>query len=217
VELIFQRLAESSSEALHTFSHLLGDLRLNQVSLLSGLVYQKLKVLDLFEKVITDPGSSEEAVHAIYENNPWMLGRGLEVVQSDKPLANYLAANVKDIPELRRRPDLIVGRIPHSEGVILVELKAPGIKLKADHIGQVLTYKALIKRHRPNVGRIDCFLYGYEKSDTFAESNDVTIRTFGELIAELRDEYREYSEALEIGKRELSGPLQSLMETECSR
>ena len=46
----------------------------------------------------------------------------------------------------------------------------------------------------------------------FAASNDVTIKIFGELIAELRDEYREYSEALEIGKSELNGPLRSLIE-----
>jgi len=74
------------------------------------------------------------------------------------------------------------------------------------HIGQVLTYKALVKKHRPNAGVIHCFLFGYEKSGTFFESSDVQIRTFGELITQLRDEYHEYAEVLRERREEVAIP-----------
>lgn len=211
LDLIFRRLAESSTQSLQGFSGLLSDLRLNQVSLLSGLVYQKIKIIDLLEKTVTNTGSSEFAVHTILESNPWILGKRFEIVQSDKPLADYLQRNVKEDPGMRKRPDLIIKRVPHSDEVMIIELKAPGIKLKAEHIGQVLTYKALIKRHRPNVGTIHCFLLGYEKSDTFAESSDVQITTFGELISELRDEFREYSEVLQERRQDVTESVGVLM------
>ena len=179
LDLIFRRLAESSMHTLRSFSSLLNDLHLNEVSLLSGLVYQKLKVIDLLERLVIDTTSSELAIHSIFESNPWLLGKGFEIVQSDRPLADYLEHRIKDDSDMRKRPDLIVSRVPHSDDILIVELKAPGVKLKADHIGQVLTYKALIKRYRPNVSAIRCFLFGYEKSDTFFESSDVQIKTFG--------------------------------------
>jgi hypothetical protein len=212
LDLIFRRLVESSTHALQSFSNLLNDLHLNEVSLLSGLVYQKLKVIDLLEDLVIDIASSESAVHGVFKNNPWLLGKGFEIVQSDRPLADYLERKIKDDPDMLKRPDLIVKRVPHSNDVLIVELKAPGIKLKADHIGQVLTYNALIKKHRPNVGAIHCFLLGYEKSDTFSESRDVQIKTFGELITQLRDEYHEYAEVLREKREEVAIPAE--VETE---
>ncbi len=202
IDLIFQRLAESSTTTIESFSNLLSDLRLGQVSLLSSLVYQKLKILDLLEKVTADPKTKEVIVHRLLESNPWILGKGFEIIQSDKSLFDYLGINVSIDPFTRKRPDLIVKRVPHSEEIVIVELKAPGVKLSAEHIGQVLTYRALIERYKPNTKRIHCFIFGYEEASTLTSSNDVVIRTFSELVANLRDEYEEYLKVLEIGKDE---------------
>ena len=202
IDIILKRLAESSIRAISDFASLLKDLRLSQVSMLSSLVYQKLRIIDLLEEVTSNTSNNEDAVHKIFENNGWLLGKSFEIVQSDKSLATYLMKNIKENPETGKRPDLIVKRIPYIEEVVLVELKAPGVKLVANHIGQVLEYKAIIQRDRPNIKEIHCFLLGYEKSPTFVLSKDVDIKTFTELISELRDEYREYAKVLEIGKEE---------------
>lgn len=61
-------------------------------------------------------------------------------------------------------------------------------------------YKAIIEQNKPSAKEIHCFLYGYEKSPTFTKSKDVVIKTFSEIIAELREEYAEYSKVLETGK-----------------
>jgi hypothetical protein len=42
--------------------------------------------------------------------------------------------------------------------------------------------------------------FGYEKSPSFCLSKDVVMKTFSELIAELRAEYREYTRIIESGK-----------------
>jgi hypothetical protein len=199
IDLIFKKISETTSVDLDKFSTLLNDLRLNQVSMMTSLVYQKLKIIDLLEKIIINPANKEADVHRIFENHPWLLGRNFDIVSSDKPLSEYLNTNIKDDPETRKRPDIIAKVVPYTHDAVIIELKAPGIKLKAEHIGQALTYKALIQRHKPSTKDIHCFVYGYEKDMTFTLSNDATIKTFSELISELRDEYREYQKVLEIG------------------
>ena len=102
--------------------------------------------------------------------------------------------------ELKKRPDLILKSMPTTQDIVLIELKAPGVPLKAKHVGQVLEYKALIKRNKPNVGSIHCFVFGDSKHDTFSLSNDAEIKTFSELIAKLRTEYGKYLKIIETGK-----------------
>ncbi|OGZ44798.1 MAG: hypothetical protein A2756_05000 [Candidatus Ryanbacteria bacterium RIFCSPHIGHO2_01_FULL_48_27] len=200
MDLILKELSNTSADDIQKFGILLNDLRLNQVSMMTSLVYQKLKIIDLLETVITQVDKKEKDVHQIFEKHPWLLGRTFEIVTSDKPLSEYLQTNIKDDPETKKRPDIIAKVVPYINDVVLIELKAPGIKLKANHIGQVLTYKALIERHKPNVKNIHCFVFGYEKDTSFTLSRDATIKTFSELAAELRDEYREYQKILDMGK-----------------
>jgi hypothetical protein len=199
IDLILKKISETTAVDLEKFSALLNDLRLNQISMMTSLVYQKLKIIDLLEKIIVNPMNKEADVHRVFESNPWLLGRNFDIVSSDKPLSEYLNANLKDNPETRRRPDIIAKTVPYTQDIIIIELKAPGIKLKAEHIGQVLTYKALVQRYKPNTKNIHCFVYGYEKDTTFTLSNDATIKTFSELITKLRNEYKEYQKILEIG------------------
>lgn len=202
IDLILKRLGESKNQELVTFASLLKDLKLNQLAMLSNLVYQKLKIIDLLESLTSDVAVKEDKVHELFENHIWLAGKNYEIVQSDKSLSTYLEKNLPNDPETRKRPDLIIKRIPHSKDLILIELKASGVKLKADDIGQVLTYKATIEHNEPSTKFIHCFLYGYEKAPTFTLSKDVEIKTFSELIAGLRDEYAEYQRILEAGKEE---------------
>ncbi|PIP62279.1 hypothetical protein COW98_04915 [Candidatus Roizmanbacteria bacterium CG22_combo_CG10-13_8_21_14_all_35_9] len=200
IDLILKELARSSSADIEKFSNLLEDLRLNQVSMMASIIYQKLKVIDLLEKTCRNKEKLERDVHTIFEKHCWLVGKGYEIVQSDKPLSQYLDENLQNDPETRKRPDLIVKKIPYVDEVILIELKAPGVKLKAQHVGQVLTYKSLIEQNKPNIKEIHCFIFGYEKDKTFSLSRDVKIKTFSELISEIKEEYQEYQKVLEEGK-----------------
>ena len=74
IDKIFERLVESSTQTIQTFAALLSDLRLDQISLLSNLIYRKLRTLDLLERVIVEISSREAIVHEIFDQNPWLLG-----------------------------------------------------------------------------------------------------------------------------------------------
>lgn len=200
IDLILKELSAASGADLKHFSTLLEDLRLNQVSTMASLVYQKLKVIDVLERTCSNTTKRERDVHNIFDKNPWLVGKAYEIVQSDRPLSNYLADNLPEDPELRKRPDLILKTVPYSQDIVLIELKAPGIALKANHIGQVLTYRALIENNKPGVKGVHCFVFGYEKSPSFCTSKDVNMKTFSELIAELRAEYQEYSKIIDSGR-----------------
>jgi hypothetical protein len=203
VDLILKELSNATGRDINLFGNLLEDLRLNQVSMMASMVFQKLKVIDLLERVCTNNNKLERDVQDVFEKNPWLVGRNFEIVQSDKPLSIYLNTNLQVDPETRKRPDLILRTVPHSQDVVLIELKAPGVKLKAAHVGQVLAYKGLILRNKPNVANIHCFVFGYEKAPDFVQSKDVDLRTFSEFIAELKAEYREYAKIID-GAREVN-------------
>lgn len=201
LELILSELSKAPGRDINIFGKLLEDLRLSQVSTMASLVYQKLKVIDLLEATCVNKGSSERDVHDIFDKNPWLVGKAYEIVQSDRPLQQYVESKLKTDEESRKRPDLIMKAIPNTPDIVLIELKAPGIALKAKHIGQVLEYKALIKNNKPSVRNIHCFVFGYEKdSSSFMDSLDAHIKTFSELIAELRSEYREYARIIESSR-----------------
>jgi hypothetical protein len=200
IDLIFKEISKASGEDINRFSTLLEDLRLNQVSTIASLVNQKLKVIDLLESTCSNRRNLERDVHDIFDKNPWLVGNAYEIVQSDRPLATYLAENGPIDPELKKRPDLILKIVPASQDIVLVELKRPGVSLKPEHIAQVLRYKGLIQKNKPNVKVIHCFVFGYDKDQSFSHSKDVDMRTFSELIAELRAAYREYLKIIETGK-----------------
>lgn len=200
IDLILKELSTASGAALTRFSTLLEDLRLNQVLTMASLVYQKLKVIDLLEATCSNSKNRERDVHDIFDKNSWLVGKEFEIVQSDRPLSRFVADNVSTERDLKKRPDLILKSVPNSQNILLIELKAPGVPLKAEHVGQVLTYRALIERNKPNVKNVHCFVFGYEKSPSFCLSRDVVMNTFSELIAELRAEYREYTRIIESGR-----------------
>jgi hypothetical protein len=170
---------------------------------MASLVYQKLKVIDLLDRTCADEHNRERDVHDIFDKNPWLMGKGYDIVQSDQQLSRYVDSKVLNDPELRKRPDLILKTIPNTRDIVLVELKAPGIPLKAQHIGQVLEYKALIQRNKPNVQEIHCFVFGYEKSPSFVASKDATLKTFSELVQELRSEYQEFAKIIKGAQEDI--------------
>jgi hypothetical protein len=205
LETILEKLSRASEHEFVQFASLLRDLRLGQVATLASLIKQKLQIIGLFRTLTVDRQTSEETVHELIENNVWIADKRYEIVASDQSLARYLSENVSVDPELRKRPDLIVKRIPHENRIVVIELKSPGIALRARHVGQVLEYKALIQQYRPNVESIDCYLFGYEKHPGFTQSADVKIATYNELVTALEDEHREYLKVLEESGGETAG------------
>lgn len=204
IDLILKKLSRATSGEFEQFAALLNDLRIGQISSLVNMVRQKLRIIELFEKLATSMKTKEKEIHVIIDNNPWIADKKYEITSSDESLQKYLGENVGPDPELRKRPDLIVRRTPYQDELVLIELKKPSVKLVPKHIGQILEYKSIIENYRPNLKNIDCFIFGYERHPSHRlASKDVTIKTFSELIEGLKDEYREYLKVLEETREEI--------------
>lgn len=205
LDTILEKLSQASEHEFVQFAALLQDMRLGQVATLATLIRQNLAIINLFRALTSARATREGAIHEVIENNIWIANKRYEIVASDETLARYREENATLDPDLKKRPDLIVKRLPYEQHVVLIELKRPEIQLHARHIGQILEYRDLIRHYRPSVQSIDCYLFGYAKSKGFSGSRDVTLRTYSELVSELEDEYREYLRVLEDSDASAAG------------
>jgi hypothetical protein len=207
IEIVLRNLSKASPDEFVQFASILKDLRLGQVASLVNLVKQKLEIIDLFDRLTGALATREKEVHQLIENNPWIVDKKYEILMSDKQLAEFLSREVKEDPEMKKRPDLIVRKVPRRDELVLIELKRPEVKLTPLHVGQILQYKSLIRKFKSSAPVIECYLFGYQRHPShFIESSDVQVRTYSELVSSLRDEYREYLRVLEEDSRTVEIP-----------
>jgi len=207
IEIVLRNLSKASPDEFVQFASILKDLRLGQVATLVNLVKQKLETIQLFDRLTGTQTTREKEIHQLIESNPWIADKKYEILASDKQLGEFLGREVKEDPEMGKRPDLIVRKVPKRDELVLIELKRPEVKLTPRHIGQVLEYKSLIRKFKSSAITIDCYLFGYQRHPShFIESQDVCVRTYSELVSSLRDEYQEYLKVLEEDSRTVENP-----------
>jgi hypothetical protein len=111
---------------------------------MASLVYQKLKVIDLLDRTCANPKNRERDVHDIFDKNPWLMGKGYDIVQSDQQLSKYVDSQTRVDPDLQKRPDLIfeehseyprhcAGRIKGSWSLAQSAAHRPGSRIQSAH------------------------------------------------------------------------------------
>jgi hypothetical protein len=161
VDFLLKNLADAGQNELENFISVLNDLKIGQISTIAELVNKKCSMLSLLERLIAEKDTREVQIHTLLEENLWILDNNYDLLRSNKTLKDYLDVNISKDPDTGKRPDLIVKRSLQDENhIVVIELKRPSVKLKAEHLGQVLGYKGIIERHNPSA-RIDLFLIGY--------------------------------------------------------
>jgi len=202
IEFILKKLSESTEEELAEFTAILEQLRIGQVSTMAELIQKKISIIVLLEKLMKDVKTKEREIHLLLENNLWLLSNDYDLVRSDKSLADYLDKNIKIDPDLGKRPDLIIKNFLQDEKhIILVELKKPSVKLKAEHIGQILSYKGIIQNHNPQIHTIDLYLLGYDVDANMPKDlKDLEINVLENVVNKKRKEYDEFLKILEDSK-----------------
>ena len=198
LEFLFKKLSEAGEDELKDFISILNQLRIGQISTIAELVKKKISIIKLFEALTKQKDTKENEIHKLLESNLWLLDNNYDLLKSNKTLSDYLSANIKDDPALGKRPDLIVKMFlqdPHH--VVLVELKRPSVKLKADHIGQILGYKGIIENHNPSI-KIDLFLLGYDVDPNMPRGlKDLSVDLMENVINKKRNEFDEFLKILE--------------------
>ncbi len=124
------------------------------------------------------------------------------MLKSDKPLSDYLEKNIKDDPELNRRPDLIIKMfLQDPSHIVLVELKRPSVKINPNHIGQLMEYKGIIENHNPTIKIIDIFLLGYDVHPNMPKDlTDLRIELLENVVNRKRNEFDEFLKIVEENK-----------------
>lgn len=199
LEFLLKKLSEAGEDELKNFVSILNQLRIGQISTIAELVRKKISIIKLLETLIKQKNTKEIEIHKLLESNLWLLNNNYDLLKSNKSLSDYLSANIKDDPELGKRPDLIIKMFlqdPHH--VVLVELKRPSVKLKAEHIGQLLGYKGIIENHNPSIKIIDLFLLGYDvDSNMPRELKDLSVDLLENIINKKRNEFDEFLKIIE--------------------
>ena len=199
LEFLLKKLSEAGEDELKNFVSILNQLRIGQISTIAELVRKKISIIKLLETLIKQKNTKEIEIHKLLESNLWLLNNNYDLLKSNKSLSDYLSANIKDDLELGKRPDLIIKMFlqdPHH--VVLVELKRPSVKLKAEHIGQLLGYKGIIENHNPSIKIIDLFLLGYDvDSNMPRELKDLSVDLLENIINKKRNEFDEFLKIIE--------------------
>lgn len=199
LEFLLKKLSEAGEGELKEFVSILNQLRIGQISTIAELVKKKISIIKLLEALIKQKDTKENEIHKLLESNLWLLNNNYDLLKSNKTLSDYLSANIKEDPSLGKRPDLIVKiflQDPHH--VVLVELKRPSVKLKAEHIGQILGYKGIIENHNPSIKIIDIFLLGYDLDSNMPRGlRDLTVDVMENIINKKRNEFDEFLRILE--------------------
>lgn len=165
---------------------------------ISGIVHrahQRLKVLEHFEALISQPQTLElQGIHRALQNNLWILGDNYELLASNRTLrtvVNKLADQKYSGERAQLRPDLLIGDLPSSAHLpnrrVLVELKRPQYRLTRKDVSQALEYRDELLYSLPN-SVFEVFVIGGSVDPVLRASPDTecTHLTFIEVLDRAR-------------------------------
>lgn len=156
---------------------LLDETDLSGIISAAKLVADRLKFIEALRFILFDFEARRKLkersqLHKILEQNTWIFGEEYHLWASDRELTNVLRAHrdkldpelvidepVKIIDKDRGIVDLMLSRAQHRHRSddfehLVVELKAPKVKLKAEHLMQIEGY-ALAVEEDPRFHRVD--------------------------------------------------------------
>lgn len=169
VERILEEVLQLGPEQIEDFRQLLERTTLTAIIRASTSITNRLDFLAALRIMVFDPevkGKVRERsqLHRILENETWVFGEQFSLAASDQSLTTALRQHVAHLdrgelaPEgevlddegRRRIIDLLLARsVPHGRQEhehLVVELKAPDVKLTDKEIGQLINYARAVAR-----------------------------------------------------------------------
>lgn len=133
----------------------------SEITYASSLSQRRLQVLGRFADVINDDDALElQDIHKLIESNTWLLDDRYSLFASNQGLRNIIEKlqHKYEGRNGRKRPDLILKR--NRDDFVLVELKAPDVKVTMVEVEQALEYKSDIAEHHPEARQMDVYVVG---------------------------------------------------------
>ena len=132
-----QELAKEGKIELKELIKLFETTQIAQLASYGQIVFEKIKVIDVFEKAINDGEAKEKEFQTIFENAPWLIDPRWQVMTANQSFKSFVVAfynwykkkhdveiitSSKEIHE-NKRPDFIF--LHQENGIKLIEIKPP--------------------------------------------------------------------------------------------
>lgn len=240
--VVLKEVSGLKPDELDSLAGLLGETSLSAIIRSANAVASRNKFLLALNHMLFDPDDSPEFkerdhLHRILEGELWVFGEGYNMMKSEQGLTNILRTHLK----LSGLPDKDVlpvtkwsgksGRVDLHLAVkaqehdrvrhLIVELKAPGVRIGREQLDQVEDYmNAILKNPQfaMNAGHWDIVLLGTQIDDVARNRITQEHRASGQLWEQGEDNgphvrvfLRQWSEVIEENKRRLEF-LRSLLE-----
>jgi hypothetical protein len=203
---IIDELPKQGKRAIEDLADLLKQWTLRQITAISSEVKHRIETINIFEKAILDDKTYEirgdGSVHRILENAMWIIDERYWLLHSNQTLRTIVGDKIleKNKKLKSKRPDFVCGTIGNK--TILVELKRPAHELTSSDYEQLETYMMIIEEHSGKSQNFEGYLIGKKVSDDLQKrmrlrgSNLIKVKTFSDLIDDVRSRYTQYLKQL---------------------
>jgi hypothetical protein len=153
---ISQDLLDLKNEDAQKISNILSHTNLTNLLNLGHFYKERLLILAGLKKLVTSEDIKERSqLHPIIEKNCWIFGEQYSVTSSDKNLTTVVnkILDEKKYSKITRNNgkggvlDLLCDVKDNNDNYLLIELKAPNVKIDKDAIDQVEGYKMALEKH----------------------------------------------------------------------
>lgn len=164
---IVNSVTSLTPEQRHHFAEILKKTSLANIIEMIEYIDRRYEVIEILKRIITDLArfaNERDNIQKIIEENYWIFGEQYNLVSADvqmqKALENYLSELGEKIAELDNLPDddkkkrmdvfLCGSRIQDYsvEENLIIELKAPKVRLTSDVVNQIAKYAHIIRKEK---------------------------------------------------------------------
>ncbi len=208
---VIGKLSTQPIADVEDFSKLLEALQLSTINSLVTHVTGRISFIDMFEQKIHDDASYEkrgpESIHNLLRANMWLVDRNYTVLHDDETLRNIILTQWDKKMEGKTgetRPDFLcmTDGLHQKEGykeLVIIEIKRPSVKIKMEHIQQIMGYKTALQEHSGmQPASFTCYIVGREidhdlRMSPLTGSGFIT-KTYTDFIGDARKFYHDYLE-----------------------
>jgi len=212
---IVASITNLTSEQRHQFAEILQKTSLTSILEMIDYIEQRYKVIEIIKALITDLvqfSNERDHIQRIIEENYWVFGEQYNLVSADiqmqKSLEKYLkelGEKISDIEisqlppdERKKRVDIFLcgSRIQdyEVEENLIVELKAPKVRLTLEVVNQIALYAHIIRKERQFNSRKRSWKFiavcAEIDSDVMAECNDPVEK---HLVRKVSENFKVYA------------------------
>lgn len=185
--VICEKIASASGSDVATIADCLSEFGLVDLAVMGKQARSRLSILNDFERLATDPATTEAEIHKAIEHNLWLLGPQYSLIASNQTLKKiidgYLAKGGKQ-KRASNRPDLFLGQSP-DERKLLIEFKRPSATVGRDAEAQVKKYRDDLT---PDNGPMNIMVIGgkVDSSLRLDPNSDAHFRSYMSIISMAR-------------------------------